>query len=238
MHEFLLFFLLDKCYFVQSRQSRCSFTVPILKNRLVYVNKIYIDCRFFEMDDKYLSYLSTIISWYKITSLSIHDPLDLCQLRLLVLKMINLRTLELSYHFDRNSNDDSYQQNLIDLFNDTSLCNMLMSNGLQKLHLYSRQVYPDMIGIASLLVKQLPHLQIIELSCHNHCDRQILEALHILINGLSKMNFIILHSGLTGKNQRHSIMHDPWKNSMRTYRIEYYIPSITIDETIVYFWLS
>jgi hypothetical protein len=196
-----------------------------------------MDGRNSEMNNKYLSYLPTIISWHKITSLRIADPLDLCQLRLLVSKMINLRTLELYYHFNRNSDVDSNQQNLVDLLCDTSLCNMLMSNGLQKLELYTDWEYPDMIGIASLIVKQLPHLKIIELNCHNSRNSQVPEALHILINGLPKLNFLIFHGGLTGGNQQHSKMHDLWKNSTRAYRMEYYNPLITIDESVLYLWL-
>jgi hypothetical protein len=197
-----------------------------------------MDGRRSEMNDKYLSYLPTIISCHQITTLAIDDPLDLCQLRLLVSKMINLRTLELYYHFNHKSDADSNKQNLIDFLNDTSLCNMLMSNGLQKLNLYTNWEYPDMIGIASLIVKQLPHLQIIELNCGNSRNSQVLQALHILINGLPKLNFLIFHGGLRGGNQQHSKMRDLWKNSTRAYRMECYNPLITIDEPVLYFWLS
>jgi len=55
--------------------------------------------------------------------------------------MIHLRTVQLNYHLDYDSN----KHKLIDLLNDTSLCNILMSNGLQKLHLYTDWEYPDMI---------------------------------------------------------------------------------------------
>jgi hypothetical protein len=54
-----------------------------------------------------------------------------------------------------------------------------MSNGLQKLHLYTDWEYPYMIGIASLIVKRLPPLQIMELNFHSS---QVPETLHILMN--------------------------------------------------------
>jgi len=54
-----------------------------------------------------------------------------------------------------------------------------MSNRLQKLNLYTDREYPDMIGIASLIVKRLPLLQIMELNFHSS---QVPETLHIPMN--------------------------------------------------------
>jgi hypothetical protein len=184
-----------------------------------------------QMKDEFLSYLPTIASYHQITSLTIDDPLDLRQLRLILSKMINLRTLQLNYHFDYDSNDDSNKQNLIDLLNDTSLCNILMSNGLQKLHLYTDWEYPDMIGIASLIVKQLPHLQIIELNCH---DSQVPETLHILMNGLSKLTFLTFNGGWGGGNQPHSKMRDLQKYSTCAYRLEY--DNALAGDEMLYVW--
>ncbi|CAF2070201.1 unnamed protein product, partial [Rotaria magnacalcarata] len=127
------------------QQSRWSSTVSILNHRSVYINEI---CNS-EMNDKYLSYLSTTISWHQIASLKIIDPLDLRQLRLLVSKMINLRTLEVYYQFNDEDDADLNKPNLLDLLNDTFLCNMLMSNEFKKLNLHTNWEYPDMIGIAS-----------------------------------------------------------------------------------------
>ena len=238
MCKFRFVFSYDKYCFLKSRQSRQSSTLPILNQRLVYINEIYMDCRNSEMNDKYLFYLPTLILWHKITSLTIHDPSDLYQLRLLVSKMINLRTLELCYHFNYSSDANSNKQNLIDLLNDTSLCNILMSNGLQKLNLDTNGKYPDMIeNIASLIVKQLPHLQIIELRLHDSQNIQVPEGLHILINGLPKLNFLIFHGSLRGGNEQHSKMRDLWKNSTRAYRMECYNPLIIIGASILYLWL-
>ena len=178
------------------------------------------------------SYLPTISSLHQITSLEIDDPLDLCQLRLLLSKMINLRTLQLNYHFNYNFDDDSNKQYLIDLLNDTSLCTTLMSNGLQKLHLYTNWKYPDMIGIAFLIVKGLSHLQLIEFNCHNS---QVPETVHILMNGLPKLTFLIFHGSWRGRNQQHSQMHDLQKYSARAYRMEYY--NELAGDRMLYVWL-
>jgi len=185
-----------------------------------------------KIKDEFLFYLPTIASWHQITSLTIEDPLDLCELCLLLSKMINLRTLQLNYYFNFDSDDDWNKQNLINLFNDASLCNILMSNGLQKLHLYTNWEYPDMISIAFLIVKRLPHLQIIDLNCHNG---QVPETLHILMNGLPKLNFLTFHGGWGGGSQPYSKMRDLQKHNTRTYRMEYY------DEldggAMLYVWL-
>ncbi|CAF0738379.1 unnamed protein product [Adineta steineri] len=219
-------------------QSRCSSNVPmILNNRSIYINKIYIDCGNIEMNDEYLSYLPNIISWYTITSLTINDPLDSCQLRCLVSKMINLRTLELNGCYN-NKDANSNTENLITFLNNISLCNIRMSYGLQKLYFDMSWEISDMIGIASLIVKQFPQLQIIEFGCHNSCDIHLPEALHILINGLPKLNFLIFHGGLKGGKEQYSKMRDLWRNSMRPYRMEWYIPSIIIDVPVLYFWLQ
>ncbi|CAF4898421.1 unnamed protein product [Rotaria sp. Silwood1] len=214
-------------------QSRWSYTVPTLNNRLTYVNNITLNGRRSQIDNEFLCYLRTIISWHQIISLTIDDSFDLCQLSLILSKMIHLRSLELHYHFNYNVDDDWNNQNLMKLFNDTSLCNILTSNGLQKLHLYTNWEYPDTIIIASLIVKRLPHLEIIELNCHN--SSQVPETLHILMNGLPKLNFIIFHAFLTGEKQQELKMQDLQKHCTRTYRIEDLEP--LADMTIIHIWL-
>ncbi|CAF0774666.1 unnamed protein product [Rotaria sordida] len=189
-----------------------------LNNRLTCINQITLDGRYSQTNDECLSYLLTIVSCQQITSLTIDDPFDLCQLRLLLSKTIHLRTLELLYYFDYDLDDERNKQNVIKLFNDTSLCNILMSNGLKKLHFYTDWQYPDTIGIVSLIVKQLPHLEIIELNCHD--GSQVPETLHILINGLPKLNFIIFHTLLTGENEQESKMRDLPNRCKRAYRLE------------------
>ncbi|UJR14510.1 hypothetical protein I4U23_001506 [Adineta vaga] len=218
-------------------QSRYSSITPMISNNCsTDINKITINCRDIELNDKYFSYLQTIVSFHKITSLIINNPFSLCQLHLLLSKMINLRTLELMFCCD-NEDIDLKMEDLTNFLNDTSLCNMLMSNGLQKLYFYTHCKIPDLICFVSLIVKQLSRLQIIEFSCENTNDIQLPEALHILINGLSKLNFLICHGSLRGGEEQYSKMCILWKNSIHPYRIEQYIPSEIIDETILFCWL-
>lgn len=209
----------------------------ISNNRPIYINKIGITSGDIEMNDKHLFYLQSVIPWHEITSLTIHDPLKSCHLRLLVSKMINLRTLELKFCYD-DKDINLKMENLINFLNDTSLCNMLMSNGLQKLYFYTYWKIPNLIWFVSLIVKQLPQLQIIEFSCANDDDIQLPEALHIFINGLSNLNFLIYHGRLRGGNEQHSKMFDLQQNSVRPYRIEYYTPAESCEEPVLYLWLQ
>ncbi|CAM4984117.1 unnamed protein product [Rotaria socialis] len=202
--------------YVQSHWS-CTLSTAV-NNRLTCINQIALGGGCSPANDELLSYLLTIVSCRQITSLTIDDPFDLCQLRLLLSKMIHLRTLELFYHFNYDLDDERNKQNVIKLFNDILLCNILMSNGLKKLHFYTDWEYPDMIGIVSLIVKQLPHLEIIEINCHN--SSHIPEILHILINGLPQLNFIVFHGWLTGENEQESKMRDLPNHCKRAYRME------------------
>jgi hypothetical protein len=92
----------------------------------------------------------------------------------------------------------------------------------------------DMTDIASLIVKQLPHLKIIELNCHN---RQVPETIHILMNGLPKLNFIIFHGGLRSVNELHSELRDLQKCNMRAYQMEYCNPLPYYEVGALYVWL-
>jgi hypothetical protein len=213
-----VFFLTTNSVY-KCRQSHWLSIVPALNNRMVCVNEIIMDGSNSKSNDEFLSYLSTIVSLHQITSLMIDDPFDLCQLRLLLSKMIHLRTLDLTFYFNDEFDDDSNKQNVINFFNDTSLCNILMSNGLQQLNLYIDWEYPDMIGIASLIVKRLSNLQIIELRGRN--DR-VPETLHILINGPAKLNFITVDGGLQCAKHKRSKMRYLRKNTTRAYRIEHH----------------
>jgi len=108
-----------------------------------------------------------------------------------------------------------------------------MSNGIQKLSLYTDWKHPDTIEIASLIVKQLPHLEIIELNCFNS---EVPETLHILMNGLPKLNFIIFHGDLRSTNELHSKLRDLQKHNIRAYRMEYCNP-LPYGPAVLYVWL-
>jgi hypothetical protein len=109
-----------------------------------------------------------------------------------------------------------------------------MSNGLQKLYLYTELEHPGTTEIASLIVKQLPHLKIIELNCHN---RQVPETLHILMSDLLELNFVIFHGYLSNVNELHSKLRDLQKSNMRAYRMEYCEPLPGYGDGALYVWL-
>ncbi|CAF5156491.1 unnamed protein product, partial [Rotaria sp. Silwood1] len=64
-----------------------------------------------------------------------------------------------------------------------------MSNGLRQLNLFTFWNQPNLINIVYLIVERLSHLQVIELDGNNY---QLIQMSHILINGLSKLNFLII----------------------------------------------
>jgi len=64
-----------------------------------------------------------------------------------------------------------------------------MSVGLRQLNLFTALDQSNLINIAYLIIERLSYLQVIEL-CGLTCE--LVEMPHILINGLSKLNFLIL----------------------------------------------
>ncbi len=64
-----------------------------------------------------------------------------------------------------------------------------MSNGLRQLNLFTNPFQSNLINISYLIIKRLPHLQVIELHSIN---RQVIKMSHILINGLEKLNFLTI----------------------------------------------
>lgn len=203
-------------------------------NRSVSVNQITFFQMASEINNEFLSYLPITISWHHITSLNIHNPFDLSQLRFLVSNMTHLRTLELNHDDNRISEFDSKDINIIDLLNDTSLCNTLMSHGLQRLNLDTNGNHPGTTDIASLIVKQLPHLKIIEFNCHNE---QALQTLHILMNDLLQLSFIIFHCPLTSIGGLHSNLSDLQTYNGRAYRMEYTNAFPWVEAGTLYVWL-
>ena len=232
MYKFL-FALLMKNDISKFRRSHSPSTVTVLKDCWTNIKTIKMNGTHPEENDDVFSHLTKTNSWHQITSLFIDDPLDLYQLRLVLSQMINLRTLQLCYTFDYDSDNDLNNQKIINLLSDTSLCRMLMSNGLQKLIFYADCEDQNMINIASLIVKQLPHLQIIELMADTH--DQLPEILYILISGLSKLNFIIIHGGYKSLGVLHPEIHDLRKKITRPYRIDYH--DSVIEASMLYVWL-
>lgn len=187
-------------------------------NRSVFVNQITFSRIASEISNEVLSYLSNTISWHHITLLTLWNPFDLSQLRFLVSNMIHLRTLQLHYDDSRISEHNSENIDIIGLLNDTSLCTTLMSNGLQRLNLHINSDHSDTTDFASLIVKQLSHLKILEFNCFNS---QILQTLHILMNSLLQLSFVIFHCPLTNIDELHAGLSDLQTCHGRACRMEY-----------------
>jgi hypothetical protein len=141
------------------------------------------------IDNEFLSYVPFIVLWHQITLLSIDDPFNLSTLYSLFSQMSNLRTLDLNCSLDSRSDDNNLRQRtLISFLNDIRLCNMLTSNRLRQLNLWIQWDQPNLIDVTYFIAERLSHFQIIELRC---VGCQVAEILHILTNGLQKLNFLI-----------------------------------------------
>jgi hypothetical protein len=143
-----------------------------------------------QFNEEFLSLSPPIVPWHQITSLSIGQPFNSTHLHLLFSQMTNIRILELHYISKFSYRSDLKEETLIDLLNDASLSNMLMSNGLRQLNLFTAYKQPNLINIAYSIVKRLPHLHVIEL---HGIGCQLIGMIHILINGLSKLSFLTLN---------------------------------------------
>jgi hypothetical protein len=106
-----------------------------------------------QINDEFLSLSPSIVLWHQITSLDIGQPFNSTHLHLLFSKMTNLCTLELHYRSGYEYKIDLKEEILIDLLNDTTLCNMLMRNGLRQLKLFTAWKQPNLLNIAYLIVE-------------------------------------------------------------------------------------
>lgn len=225
------FFLITYVAF-KFRQSRWPYTMRALNSRLVRFSNVIMGSYDAQTADQFVSYSPCIVSWHKITTLSIDEPLNLAQLHLIFSQTTNLRILELSCRSDFDSENDSKEQNFIDLLNDAPLCDTLMSNGLRQLNLSIQREEPDLLDIAHLIVKRFSYLQFMKLSCFSS---KILEMLYILINGLSKLNFFTVHGGLRYNDPHRTQPPDPQNSITRPFQNEVY--DTIHDIEMLFMWL-
>ena len=129
---------------------------------------------------------SKIIRWDRIRSIYIVQPFNRVHLHVLLSQAINLRTLNFDY-FPKYDQPISSEET--SLLNEKSLCDILMSNGLQQLNLNVDGVESNLIEMAHRIVERLPQLQAIDLICE---EGEMIEMVHILINGLVKLNFVTI----------------------------------------------
>jgi hypothetical protein len=186
-----------------------------------------------EKNDEFLSFSPPIVPWHQITSFSIIQPLNSTHLHRVISQMKNIRKLELHYKDKDDVEIDWKRETLVNVVNDASLCNMLMSNGLRQLNLFTTDdnEKSNWINIASLIVERLYHLQIIEL---NGMKDQLIQMAHILINGLSKLNFLTFIGSLQEGKIYEKKLHDLQNSNTRSFRTE--VPNTKYYDT-VFVWL-
>ncbi|CAF4265267.1 unnamed protein product, partial [Rotaria sp. Silwood2] len=173
-------------------QSRWPYNRCVFNSQLFHCNEIIMD-KDYRINDEFLSLSPPIVPWHQVTSLSIAHPFNSTHLRRLFSQAINLRTLELHYRREIEYTCDSKRENLIHLFNDASLCNMLMSNGLRQLNLFFAIHQSNLVKIAYLITERLPHLQVIKL---DGLSDHLIEMSHMFINRLEKLNFLTITGGI------------------------------------------
>ena len=134
-----------------------------INSQLFRYNTIIMSDDYDQINDEFLSLSPSIVAWHQITSLNIAQPFNSTHLYFLFLHTTNLRTLELHYRSEYDSKRYLKEETLIDLLDDTSLCDVLLSNGLRQLNLFPSSKQPNLLNIVHLIVERLPHLQSIEL---------------------------------------------------------------------------
>ncbi|CAM2717182.1 unnamed protein product [Rotaria socialis] len=205
--------------------NRCVFNSQLFRCNAIIMNEDY------RINDKFLSLLPPVVLWHQVTSLSIPHPFNSTHLHLLFSQTTNLRILELHYRREFEYKVDSKRKTLIHLFNDTSLCNMLMSNGLRQLNLFPAFDQSNLIKIGNLIVKRLSSLQVIKLESVNV---KLIEMSHILINGLEKLSFLTIIGADNYGEIYDQGLRDLQNSNTRSFRTE--VPK-TIDENTLFVWL-
>ncbi len=224
-----LFFITN--IFFEFRRTPWSYNGCAFNNQLVRCNKIIMSEDYDRMNDEFLSFSPPIVPWHQVTSLSITEPFNRNHLHLLFSQATNLRTLELHFRAEYDCKAHLKEETLIDLLSDSSLCNMLMSNGLRQLNIFTVCQQLNLLNTAYLIVERLPHLQVFEL---HGTVREIIEVSHILINGLPKLSFFTLNGVLKYGKLYDKRLRDLQNSNTRSFRTE--VPN-TIDKDILFVWL-
>ncbi|CAF4474938.1 unnamed protein product, partial [Rotaria sp. Silwood2] len=211
--------------------SRWSYDKRALNSQLLRCNTIRMSDNYDQINDEFLYLSPSIVPWHQVISLIIAQPFNSIHLHFLFSQLTNLRILELHYRSEYASQINLKEEILIDLLNDASLCNMLMSNGLRQLNLITFWNQPNLINIAYLIVERLPHLQAILLDSNSN---QFIKISHILINGLSKLNFLTIIGCIKYGKLYEKKLRDLQNSIIRSFRTE--VPNTT-DEDTLFVWL-
>ncbi|CAF3006966.1 unnamed protein product [Rotaria sp. Silwood2] len=106
-----------------------------------------------------------------------------------------------------------------------------MSNGLRQFNLFTAWEQPNVINIGYLVIERLPYLQVIEL---NGTNCELAEMSRILINGLSKLNFLTINGCIKHDKLYDKQLRDLQNSITCSFRTEV---SNTTDEDTVFVWL-
>ncbi len=181
-------------FFLELRQSQWPSNKHDLNKRWLHCNEIMMSYRVDQINGEFLCLSPNIICWDRVTSLCILQPFNSTYLHVLFTQTTNLRILSLIYLLTSHSDELCLRdKTLIDLINDQSLCNILMSHGLRQLNLCICSGHKNLTNLAHLIVDRLPYLEAIQLNMN---DVELIEMASIFINGLSKLSFVAL-SGST-----------------------------------------
>ncbi|CAF4094562.1 unnamed protein product [Rotaria sp. Silwood2] len=211
--------------------SRWSYDKRALNSQFLRCNTIRMSDNYNQINDEFLYLSPPIVPWHQVISLIIAQPFNSIHLHFLFSQLTNLRILELHYQSEYASKINLKEETLIDFLNDAPLCNMLMSNGLRQLNLITFWNQPNLINIAYLIVERLPHLQAILLDSNSN---QFIKISHILINGLSKLNFLTIIGCIKYGKLYEKKLRDLQNSIIRSFRTE--VPNTT-DEDTLFVWL-
>jgi len=186
-----------------------------------------------QKNDEFLSFSPSIVPWHQITSFIIIQAFNSTHLHCVMSQMTNIRKLELHYQDENDLEMGWERENFVKVVDDTSLCNMLMSNGLRQLNLFTinDNGKSNWRNIANLIIERLYHLKIIEL---HGMEDQLIQMAHILINVLSELNFLTFVGNLEEAKINEKKIHDLQNSNTRSFRTE--IPNTT-DYDRVFIWL-
>ncbi len=232
MNENLFFSITYILYYF--RQNRWSHDTHTSNIQLLQCSKIRMSECYNEINEKFLCCSPPIIPWHQITSIDIPLLFNSTFLHRLISQLTSIRKLELEY-LDRNDYEPRLkEETLINIINDSSLCAMLMANGLRQLNLSVEKVAftSNSVEIANLIVERLFRLEIMKLDGFSH---QLLQMTPILINGLPKLSFFTFIGNLQEGKINEKKLHDLNNSITRSFRTE--VPDATDDNQTVLIWL-
>lgn len=211
------------------RANQCSSNV-----QLVQWNEIRINEHYNEIDEHVFYSSLSIIPWHQITSIDIPQLFNRTLLHRLISQLTHLRKLQLEYLDRTYSHSHFKDETLLNILNDSSLCAILMANGLRQLVLsvHKAAFTSNSIEIANLIVQRLSQLEIISLDGFSD---QLLQMTPILINGLPKLSFFTFIGNIEENQTNEKRLLDLQHSMIRSFRTE--VRNMFWEDNEVLIWL-